>query len=339
MKKNIISFGLLILIVAVIPLLALIVSPIGNSRKVIQPTVPETAQTVAQDTTNASSSPTDENTFFRIYDNSLKKIITVSDSDFCIGATATETDTTIPHEALKAEIVAIHTYYSYLRQQSRNEKKEFDFECNSNTWKVYVSESQLREKLRDTFDDDYYTIKNAVDEVSNLFVLFDGKLCMTSYFDISVGNTFSYNEIFQENIPYLYSVPSPFDTLANNYKTQVILPFDEFNKKFAEHFSDYQPTDDHTQNLKDIVRSENGAVTSVTVGNKKTDGKQLSSVLNLRSSSFDVEFKNNQYIFDVYGYGDNIGLSKCGACKLAEQGYTFTEILQYYYTDVTVSPL
>ncbi len=335
MKKNIISIGLLIVAIAVIPLLALMVSPAKSSDTTIKPVVSETSSTTptTPSKTNINTNTTDS---FRIYDKALQEVITVNDFDFCIGAIAVETDTDIPKEALKAEIVALHTYYACLRQQSRQQNKDFDFECNSKTWKVYVGKNQLKEKLRDTFEDYYNTLESAVKEVSNFLIFYDGKLCMTPCFDISVGNTFSYGEIYNENIPYLRSVPSPFDKIANNYTTQLTLSFDELHKIMSEKFSDYQSAENHSDNLKDISESENGAVLKMTVGNHTLSGKEFADIVHLRSNAFTVDFRNNQYQFTVYGYGDNIGLSKFGACKLAEQGYDFQAILHYYYTDITI---
>ena len=36
------------------------------------------------------------------------------------------------------------------------------------------------------------------------------------------------------------------------------------------------------------------------------------------------------------GSGHNVGLSQYGAKAMAEQGYSYREILQFYYTDVTI---
>lgn len=36
------------------------------------------------------------------------------------------------------------------------------------------------------------------------------------------------------------------------------------------------------------------------------------------------------------GWGHNVGMSQWGACAMAEQGYTFREILEFYYTGVTI---
>ena len=37
------------------------------------------------------------------------------------------------------------------------------------------------------------------------------------------------------------------------------------------------------------------------------------------------------------GYGHNVGMSQYGANAMAKQGYTYQEILQFYYTGVDIS--
>jgi stage II sporulation protein D len=36
------------------------------------------------------------------------------------------------------------------------------------------------------------------------------------------------------------------------------------------------------------------------------------------------------------GWGHGIGMSQYGAKQMAEEGFTYDEILEYYYTGVTV---
>lgn len=290
----------------------------------------------ASDTKQRTKSSAVQNLSFKIYDKAVKSIITVSDFDFCCGAVMTETDLDIPYEALKAEIIALHTYYSYIRNESRAENKSFDFECNTKVWETYVSESELKEKLRDTFSESYDTVKNAVSEVSDTFVVFDGKPCMTKYFEISSGKTFSYKEIFGSDIPYLRSVPSPLDVTANNYKTKISLSPKEFDDKLKKYFGSYSPEKEISENIKNISKTENNAVSSVEIGNIKADGGRLAEIFSLRSRCFDISYGNQLYTFTVCGCGENIGMSKFGACKMAEQGSSFTEILRHYFPSAEI---
>ena len=50
-----------------------------------------------------------------------------------------------------------------------------------------------------------------------------------------------------------------------------------------------------------------------------------------------VEFENNQFVFQGGGYGHGVGMSQNGAKAMADKGYDYEEILQHYYTDVTVA--
>ncbi|MTI47795.1 MAG: SpoIID/LytB domain-containing protein [Firmicutes bacterium] len=43
-----------------------------------------------------------------------------------------------------------------------------------------------------------------------------------------------------------------------------------------------------------------------------------------------------QYIFEGHGWGHGLGMSQWGAKKMAEEGYNYEEILEYYYTDAKV---
>ena len=61
------------------------------------------------------------------------------------------------------------------------------------------------------------------------------------------------------------------------------------------------------------------------------------AALSLRSANFTAEYKDGSFTFTVLGYGHGVGMSQHGADYLARQGYTYDEILRYYYTDVTVN--
>lgn len=342
MKKTILTVLLLVIAIGTIPLISVMIGlgeydiQVSATEKPTEKVLSTSIKATESSETKKNKKSATENLQFKIYDKSVKKIITVSDFDFCCGALATETESDIPFEALKSLAVTIHSYYSYLRAESRAENKEYDFECNSKIWNVYASKEDLKEKLRDTFEESYGNIEKAVSEVSDVFVVYDNKPCMTKFFEISSGNTYSYNEIYGYDIPYLQSVPSPFDCTANNYTTRVALKTDEFDKIIKEKYSDYTPNKDLKNNIGEIILSENGALLNIEVGNKSIDGKDFVNIMGLRSNKIDISYKNDTYFFTVYGYGENIGLSKYGAYKLAEQGQDFCEILKYYFPNADI---
>lgn len=348
MKNGIINVILVTLLVATAPLISLLInneqnevaqSNATNSSVKEKTTDKTTTKTEPKSNTTKKSThknKTDKYTF-KIYDKASKEIITVSDFDFCCGALATEIETDIPKEAIKAQAIAIHTYYSYLRSNSRAEKKKYDFECNSKIWETYVSKEELKEKWGETFDESYKIISDSVKQVSNTFVLYDDNLCMTKYFKISSGNTNSYKEIYGIDIPYLIGIASPFDTIANNYKIKKDFSAEELDNAIKTKFTDYKPNKDINKNISDINKSDYGTVLNLTLGNTKITGKELADLLKLRSSTFEVTISNDTYTFTTYGYGENIGMSQFGACEMAMQGNSYIEILQYYYPNTEIS--
>lgn len=46
---------------------------------------------------------------------------------------------------------------------------------------------------------------------------------------------------------------------------------------------------------------------------------------------------SNSYTFEGKGYGHGLGMSQWGAKKMAEEGYTYEQILSHYYTDTVLN--
>ena len=65
-------------------------------------------------------------------------------------------------------------------------------------------------------------------------------------------------------------------------------------------------------------------------------GAQARQIFSLRSASFTLTYDGSQFVFDVTGFGHGVGMSQYGADAMAAEGKTYVEILQHYYTGVTV---
>ena len=69
-------------------------------------------------------------------------------------------------------------------------------------------------------------------------------------------------------------------------------------------------------------------------------GSQLYAVNgNKTTSQIDVSGSGSgQYVISGTGSGHNIGMSQCGARDMANQGFTYDQIIQFYFTGVQVGP-
>ena len=74
----------------------------------------------------------------------------------------------------------------------------------------------------------------------------------------------------------------------------------------------------------------------LTLGGASLSGTALRAALDLRSATFTAAYENGNFVFSVTGFGHGVGLSQYGANTLAQQGLTYREILEWYYTDISI---
>ena len=101
------------------------------------------------------------------------------------------------------------------------------------------------------------------------------------------------------------------------------------------------------EEIEGLDNREHGWVTSISVGgmtkaNGKTiDGRTIREKVlgySLKSAAFDLKYDKNsdKFIFTTYGHGHGVEMSQYGAKALAENGYTYKQILQHYFTGVEI---
>ena len=77
-----------------------------------------------------------------------------------------------------------------------------------------------------------------------------------------------------------------------------------------------------------------GAVTPNNAGAKDTYVITSGGVQSLERKSANT---SNTFTFSGSGWGHNVGMSQWGAFAMAEKGYTYRDILNFYYTGITLS--
>ena len=78
------------------------------------------------------------------------------------------------------------------------------------------------------------------------------------------------------------------------------------------------------------------AAVATAIGGVTVTGAQARTIFGLRSATFTLTYADGTFTFSVTGFGHGVGMSQYGADAMAEEGKTYSEILQHYYTGVTV---
>lgn len=331
------GYGWLILAVAAL----LLLMPLPAFSSAPAQGAPDPTPTLpSQQTTTVTPPTVDQNeAVFRILCG--EEVVTLTEEDFLIRTLAMEMSPSTHTEALKAQAVAAYTYYAR-RRQAQAEKanpdlKGADFATPNAKFPAEYAEEKLRERWGEQYEENYRKLAQAVAAVKGVAITHEGKLIDACYHAISSGSTESAETVWGADIPYLQTVASPGDRLSAGYASEVTLSAEEVRTILTTEAPDLALDDDPAVWFGEPTLSDAGTVAQQPVGNTSLAGTRVRQLFGLRSAAFAVTYADGNFTFAVRGYGHGVGMSQYGADYLAQQGYTYEEILHYYYTDVAVA--
>ena len=246
--------------------------------------------------------------------------------DYVIGVVAGEMPASFSMEALKAQAVASRTFAMY--KMSINNDYVLSTTIND---QVYLTMEAMRNKWGDDFLYYYNRVKDAVLATEGEILTFDGNIASTYYFAISNGYTDDALTVFREDKDYLVSVESPWDKNYRAYSSTYTLSKTSFCSKLGI-------TCD-TINISDVVRANNHYVRSITINGTTFTGLEVFNKLSLRSTDFTITVSGDNVSIETLGFGHGVGMSQYGAEGMAADGYTYQDILKYYYLDTVITKL
>lgn len=149
------------------------------------------------------------------------------------------------------------------------------------------------------------------DETEGQVVMYENKLALVPFHQVSNGKTRNGEEVLGSNeYSYLQVVECQRDVEAEN---QLKSQFIEETEVMIEEWDSA------------------GYVTSVSVAGEKMSGEAFREKYQLASSCFEVqEFENRTRVI-TKGVGHGLGISQFSANKMAEDGKTYHEILQFFF--------
>ena len=261
-----------------------------------------------------------------IKNNETKEEKNLELEEYIIGVVAGEMPASFEKEALKAQAIAAR---SYAMNKINTSNETYDLVTDV-TNQVYITTDEMKNKWQSEYDYYYEKIKNAVLETQGLVMKYNNEIISAYYFAMSNGSTEDVSLVFGESKDYLQSVDSSWDENVKNFTVEINITKEEFCKKLDISCDDII--------IKDIKRSETNRVNEITINNKKFKGTKVRSLLNLRSTDFDIEI-NESIKITTKGYGHGVGMSQYGANEMAKNGSTYEEILKHYYNNIEISKI
>jgi len=283
-----------------------------------------------------------KNKRIKVYFHLSKKVEQVDFEEYVKGVVAAEMPASYHIEALKAQAVAARTYaYNKIVSGGRNipEHNGADICTDSAHCEAWISKNEALAKWPDSKANSYWDrISWAIKSTDGEMVYYENEIANPVFHANSGGKTEDSEDAWNGvAVPYLRAVQSPGEESSSSYSSHVEILVSDFIQKLKKFNADFNVDSKKVyQSIKIIDYTGGSRVKNISIGNKTFKGTDIRNIFNLKSTNFTVEKKEEKIIFKVKGFGHGVGLSQCGADVLAKKGYSYKDILAYYYKGIKV---
>ncbi len=267
-----------------------------------------------------------------LWDDAVGEVLTLPLEEYLLGAAASEMPQSYGDEAIKAQIVATHSYYEHCRQNG-----SFELEggavlrVNTAKREGYLTPEARAEAWGDWLSQNTARMQLLVQQVKEQLLQYGGVPAAACYYALSAGVTADAADIWGRQTPYLVSVDSVWDMQAADWEQTLTFSYQQMYDVLAARFVGLDLSGDPADWFGRAETTPQGYVTSITVGGAQVSGSDLRTQLGLRSTCMTVHAQDGVFVVITRGYGHGVGMSQYGANAMAAEGSTCEEILAHYY--------
>lgn len=286
--------------------------------------------------TETSETKRDKNVTLSIKNGTKVERMTLE--SYLIGVVRGEMPASFEMEALKAQAAAERSYIYYQLSKGRKEAHpDADFCTDHTCCSAYLSEADAKEKWASDFLPFNARVTQAVTDTDGQVALYNGAPILAVFHSSSAGKTAAAGDVWSGDLPYLTSVSSP-ESAENvpNYYSTVTFSAEEAGQLLLAAHPELKLAGTPDKWFGDVTENGSGRVETVRIGGADIEGTEVRTIFSLRSACFTVAADAAGVAFRVTGYGHGVGMSQYGANQLAREGKTWQEILEWYYTGVTI---
>jgi stage II sporulation protein D len=240
--------------------------------------------------------------------------------EYVKGVVPSEVSSTWHPEMLKAQAVAARTYALY--QQMLSATREYDVAATVQD-QVYRGKQGID-----------VGILRAVEETRGLVVTYLGAPIYAAFSSTAAGLTEDAMNVWSKEYPYLKGVECPFDLASPYYQWKSSFKIDTLEQNLRQQGFPVGTI----ATITPLAFSRGGRVAKLRVlhsgGELVLRGEDLRKAVGytiIPSTQFAIESIGRDVVLSGFGAGHAVGMCQWGAKELAELGYPFSTILQYYY--------
>lgn len=229
-------------------------------------------------------------------------------------------------EFYKAQAVLARTFA--LRNQHKHLKEGYNLKDDVSS-QVYFSKAHFRNAT---------LIDSAVAATRDTVIVLENCRPILSVFHANSGGyTVGAEDVWLNALPYLETRVDSFSCYGPSYRWEKRFPADKVYGYFARMLG--VANDIHLKKaLLNFNRSERLA--HFSYAGKTLKMTRVRKDFGLKSTYFTIEpLEDGQLLLSGQGFGHGVGLSQDGAIEMAKRGYSYQQILHFYFSDIELESL
>jgi stage II sporulation protein D len=248
--------------------------------------------------------------------------------EYLVGLINCEISSTWPIDAIKAQAVIARTYAVNRRDARRNA--------------LYHLESSVIDQVYNGCEIEDNRARRGVSETAGEVLTYNGAIIQAFYHSSCGGKTEAAENVWGTSIPYLKGVDCQYCQLSPSSAWDQKLSLKELEERLRA--AGFKAT-----GLIDIragVRNSRGRLKNVIAVTQRGEiaipGDQFRKAVGygiIKSTNFTVRVINGDALFSGTGNGHGVGLCQWGAKQRALEGFSYSEILSYYYPGTELKQL
>lgn len=245
--------------------------------------------------------------------NAIRLINLIDMEKYVSGTVESEGGSNASSEFYKAQAVIVRTFA--VKNYLRHAQEGFNL-CDGVHCQAFNGITSLNKEV-------FAATRATKDEI---LVDSNGEPAITAYHACCGGITGRASDEWQGELPYLVPVKDPFCRKSkhlNWMKTVTLKEWNDYLKKQNINNLSENPFKQNETNRQKYLDPEN----------ERLPLTGIREYFKLKSSFFNIEKStdNSSVIFRGHGYGHGLGMCQEGAMEMARVGYTYTDILMFYF--------
>jgi len=246
--------------------------------------------------------------------------------DYLVGLINCEISSQWPIEAVKAQVVVARSFALFQKEARKK--------------LLYHLESTVYDQVYAGCDIEDSRAARAVEETEGEVLTYNGSIIQAFFHSSCGGHTEASENVWAMHLPYLRGVECTYCMASPSVLWEQAIPRKKLESLLRSAgykgggLRDIRPKSRNRSGRIELLELVSGDGTTSTI--PAVAFRKLAGYGIIRSTAFEVKNIDDDFVFIGLGYGHGVGLCQWGAKKRAEDGFSCTEILSYYYPGTRV---